>query len=114
MTTELETWRQLAKTTDLGWPKWEAHRGPGMPAWHMLSWSKNRGFFVGWGTPDNPKRVWLHGVTDHEATCLWRDHAWRWLEILDRPLPRIRPGDDSAEALQTSVWGAHKKGKESQ
>lgn len=107
----LDKWRELAETTDLGWPQWKAEIEPGATRWHILGWSKKEGFFVRWIAVCAVDLIcWLHSLTDHEAEALFENHARRKLE----EWLRVVRGEhyDYAAALQANVLAAHKEGKD--
>lgn len=131
--TPLETWKELADTTDLRWPEWEEKDADGRAkANDALRWQRE-GFFVGrFRRTDGLFLCWLHSVSDHEAESLFERHARRWLQERGweirhdacgyYPFTQCSPpghryfsaGSDYVTALQSAVRAAHKEGKESQ
>lgn len=86
--TSLDTWRELAETTKLGWPEWDnkpqtdlhlagrfqlrrAKRG-----WALMRWAE----FATSKSIESGEWRFFRKVGDHEAASLFERHARPWLE----------------------------------
>jgi len=77
--TALETWKELAETTKLGWPEWEDKMRANCRRIRALRCDATEGFYVAWFAGKERDFYWHHGISDHEAECLFENHARRWL-----------------------------------
>lgn len=128
MTTELGNWRELADTTKLAWPEWEAKDATGCAkANDRLRTSAGEFCVARFRVSDDVFLCWLHSITDHEAECLFERHARRFLEERGWEIRQTASGynafkhgcdwgkfatiKDYAAALQDAVRAADKEGK---